>query len=181
MPPRSKVEQLPTDVREELDRRLQSNGFANYVQLSEWLAEKGYPIGKSALHSYGQDFEARLGSLRKVTEQARIIVSENPDDDGAVNDALIRLTQEKVFGLLIDMEIDPEDVDLVKLTRAIADLSRASVSQKKLAREIRAEVADEAEAAVKEMGLTADRAAELRHKLLGRIKPKEAADGRTGG
>lgn len=148
MPPRSKVEMLPAGVRAELDQRLQANGFANYVQLAEWLSEKGFPIGKSALHTYGQDFEARLGSLRKVTEQARAIVAENPDDDGAVNDALIRLVQEKLFSVLVDMEVDPATVKLNQLGKVIADLARASISQKRLATEIRKQAADDAMAAL---------------------------------
>lgn len=143
MPPRSKVDLLPDQVREELERRLIQGGFSGYRDLAEWLSDQGFAISKSSLHAWGQGFEDRLGSLKRVTEQARAIVSENPDDDGAVNDALIRLVQEKAYGLLMDMEIDPDGIDLPKLMRVIADLSRASVSQKRLAKEVREQIAEE--------------------------------------
>ena len=137
MPQRSKVDLLPDQIRADLERRLIQQGFSNYRELSDWLKQQGYQISKSSLHSWGQDFEDRLGALRTVTQQARAIVAENPDNDGAVNDALIRLVQEKAYGALMDMEIDPDNIDLPKLMRVIADLSRASVSQKRLMAEMR--------------------------------------------
>lgn len=54
MPPPSKIDLLPPEVRAELDRRLIAHAFGNSVGLSEWLAEKGYEIGKSAVGLCGQ-------------------------------------------------------------------------------------------------------------------------------
>ncbi|WP_299378490.1 DUF3486 family protein [uncultured Kiloniella sp.] len=171
MPPRSKVEALPSDVREDLERQLVQNSFSKYRELSEWLAEQGFQISKSSLHSYGQNFEERLGSLKRVSEQARVVVSENPDDDGAVNDALIRLVQEKAFTLLLEMEVDAKDVNLPKLMKVIADLSRASVSQKRLASEVRQQAREEAAKiatnAARQNGFTEDQAAFIRAEILG--------------
>jgi hypothetical protein len=130
--------------------------------LSGWLKEQGFEISKSSLHSWGQIFEERLGALRKVTQQARAIVAENPDDDGAVNDALIRLVQEKAYGALMDMEIDPEKIDLPKLMRVIADLSRASVSQKRLMAEVRKRDSEKLDAAVAAGEIDVDAAARAR-------------------
>lgn len=154
MPPRSKVDLLPEDIRTELEARLIKDGFSGYRQLSEWLADQGFEISKSRLHVWGQDFEDRLGALRKVTAQARAIVAESPDDDGAVNDALIRLTQEKVFTLMADLEVEMSTGDLAKITRAVANLSRASVSQKKLAKEIREEALEHAAQRVEDAALS---------------------------
>ncbi len=162
MPPRSKVDLLPDGVRAELERRLIQGGFSGYRGLSDWLAEQGFEISKSSLHSWGQDFEDRLGALKKVTEQARIIVAENPDDDGSVNDALIRLVQEKAYGALMDMEIDPEKIDLPKLMRVIADLSRASISQKRLMAEVRKRDSEKLDAAVAAGEIDAGAAARAR-------------------
>jgi hypothetical protein len=127
MPPRSKIDTLPAKVRE----------------LSAWLQELGFEISKSAVHRWGQNFEDRVRSLKTITQQAKAVVEASPDEDGAVNDALIRLVQEKVFTLLIDFEIDPEKVDINKLTRSVADLARSSVSQKKLSAQIRKEMREE--------------------------------------
>src|SRR5690606_36058577 len=54
MPPRSKIEQLPDDVRAELDRKLIEDGFRNYVELAQWLTDRGHASGKSAVGAYGE-------------------------------------------------------------------------------------------------------------------------------
>ena len=171
MPRRSKVEGLPPDVKAWLDQALAENNFSGYELLAAELARRGYGIGKSSLHRYGQDFEERLKALRSVTEQARAVVQASPDEDGAVNDALVRLTQEKMFSILMDMQVDPEAVDLPKLARAVAELGKASVAQKRWQMEARkqalADAAKEAGAAAKSVGLTDDAVAQIQRRILG--------------
>jgi len=145
MPRRSTIETLPKDVRAWLDRALAEGGFQGYQLLAEELRSRGYEISKSAVHRYGQVFEERLASLRAVTEQARAIVDANPDDDNAINEALTRLTQEKMFDILLKMEVDPAKANLASLARAVAELGRASVSQKKWMAEAREQARLEAE------------------------------------
>ncbi len=172
MPPRPKVESLPKEVRQELEHRLIAGGFAGYRELSEWLGGHGFRIGKSSLQAWGKNFEDRVSALHRVTEQARAIVAESPDEEGAVNDALIRLVQEKAYNLLMEMEIDPSAIDLPKLMRVVAELSRASVSQKRLAAEARksmaAEVAAKVDQVLKEPSApTRDRLQQLKLELSG--------------
>mgnify|MGYP003664657788 CR=1 FL=1 len=171
MPPRSKVDLLPDDVRSELESRLIRGGFSGYRDLSDWLSDEGFEISKSRLHAWGQDFEHRLGALRKVTAQARAIVAESPDDDGAVNDALIRMTQEKVFALMVELDVEMTAGDLTKITRAVANLSRASVSQKKLAAEVRQQTVTDAaavaEKVAKASGMTAEAVEAIKRDILG--------------
>ena len=52
MPRKAKALQLPAEVRDELDAKLRENAYAGLVPLSKWLAGRGHPIGKSALHEY---------------------------------------------------------------------------------------------------------------------------------
>ncbi len=171
MPRRSKVEGLPSDVKAWLDQALVQNNFSQYELLSAELAKRGYEIGKSGLHRYGQQFEERLKTLRVVTEQARAVVQAAPDEDGAVNDALVRLTQEKMFSILMEMNVDPEAVDLPKLARAVAELGKASVAQKRWQAEARkqalADAAKEAGEAAKSAGLTDEAAAQIQKRILG--------------
>jgi Protein of unknown function (DUF3486) len=171
MPPRSKVEQLPADTKAWLDSALAENNFSEYDALSSYLKERGFDISKSSLHRYGQVFEERLKTLRMVTEQARAVVQSAPDDDGAVNDALVRLTQEKMFVILMEMNVDPDAVDLPKLAKAVAELGKASVAQKRWAIEARkqalAEAATEAGVAAKSAGLTDEAAEEIKRRILG--------------
>jgi len=142
MPKRPKVLELPEQLRKWLDQALLANGFSNYDQLAEALGKQGHTIGKSSLQRYGSVLEKRLAALKVATDQAKAIVEASPDDEGSMNEALIRLTQERLFGVLLELEVDPETVNITKLTKSIADLARSSVTTKRFASEVRAKVAD---------------------------------------
>lgn len=138
MPKRSKILELPEDIKTDLDRKLIANGFGGYVALAEWLQEQGYAISKSSVHSYGQKFEERLGALKVATQQARAIVESAPDQEGAMSEALLRLTQEKLFGVLLEYQGKPDkEISLPALSKAIAELNRSSVTTKKYAADVR--------------------------------------------
>lgn len=171
MPKRSAVNDLPESVRAELDQRLISNGFAGYEGLSDWLAEQGFAISKSALHRYGQPFEARIQALKMATDQARAIVESSPDDEGAVSEALMRLVQEKLFQVMLDFQVDPDKpLNLASAAKAVAELSRATVTQKKWQAEVRAK-AEAAAAAVERIatsgGLSRESVEDIRRAILG--------------
>jgi len=140
------VDTLPRELKEWLDAELATRGFSDYVQLAADLKQRGAEISKSALHRYGSKLEERMAQWRFSAEQARAIVATSPDDDGAMNEVLIRLTQDKLMNVLMDLEVDPEAVDVTKLTRAIGDLVRSSVSQKRWAAEARAKAAEKLKA-----------------------------------
>ncbi|SNT07429.1 DUF3486 family protein [Pseudomonas segetis] len=169
MPPRSKVTALPSEVKAWLDQALVENNFSGYELLSTELAERGYSIGKSALHSYGQGFEERLSALKMASEQAKAIVTAAPDDEGSVNEALMRLVQEHLFKLLMS---EDGKIDLPKVAKAVAELGRASVVQKKWAAEVEVrraalqEAADRIDAAAVARGLNAEEASFWREQVL---------------
>ncbi len=142
MPKRSKVEALPKALKEWLDGELVKRGFADYVALAADLQAQGAEVSKSSLHRYGSKFEERMAQLKVSTEQARAVVAASPDDEGAMNEALIRLTQDKLFQVLVELEVDPESVNLSKLTKSIADLARSSITQKKWQIEVRTKAAE---------------------------------------
>lgn len=170
MPAPSKMALLPDAIREEFNRQLVANGFGNYDGLTAWLREHGYEISRAAVGRYGQAFKEKLGALRQATEQARIIMEESPDDEGALGEALTRLAQEKIFSVLLELEVDTSKIDLAKLTKSVADLARSSVAQKKWQVEIREKAmaaAEEATEIAKKGGLTDEAAAEIRAKILG--------------
>ena len=167
MPPRSKVAGMPAEIKEWLDRALAENNLSDYELLAEELKARGYAISKSALHRYGQAFETRLSALKMASEQARAVVAAAPDEEGAVNEALMRLVQEHLFKLLMAEE---GEFDLPKVARAVAELGRATVTQKKWQAEVRAR-AEAAAAAVEKIakkgGLSADSVDQLRREILG--------------
>lgn len=139
----SKVERLSREDREWFEQQLIEQRFAGYEQLVKLaLEERGIEISVSSAHRFGKTFKERLQAIQLVTEQARAVVQTSPDEEGAVNDALMRLIQEKLFTVVLEAQLDTNDIS--KVTRAIADLARASVSQKKMAAEVRKQALEEA-------------------------------------
>lgn len=176
MPQRSAVEQLPDEVRGQLDRRLSEAGFSGYDQLAEWLTEQGYQISRSAVHRYGQRLERRMETIRASTEAARQIANIAPDDEDERSAAVISMVQSELFEAMLALE-EAQDADagervalLSKAGRAIAEVSRASVNQKKYAAEVRRQTQEEAaeavETAARKQGLSDDGVSALRKAIL---------------
>lgn len=138
MPPRSKIDTLPPELKAWLDTELVRRGFGDYVQLAADLRARGADVSKSGLHRYGSQFEEDLANMRIAAEQARAVIAANPDEDDAMSQALMRMTQHKLFEVLKVVKIDPEAVDLNELALNVSRLVRASVPMKKYAAEVRA-------------------------------------------
>ena len=167
MPPRSKVASLPKSVKTWLDKALAENNFSDYEALANELSSQGFSISKSALHRYGQDFESKLSALKMASEQARAVVAAAPDEEGAVNEALMRLVQEHLFKLLMS---DGDQMDLPKVAKAVAELGKASVVQKKWQAEWKEKVetaAARVDKIAKKGGLTQATSDEIRREILG--------------
>ena len=143
MPPRSKIAALPPEVKAWLDSALVEGNFSDYEALASELGAKGYDISKSAIHRYGQTFEDKLAALKMASQQAKAVVEAAPDNEGAVNEALMRLVQEKIFQLLMAQE---GQIDLPKVAKAVAELGKATVVQKKFRREEQERIEREARA-----------------------------------
>ncbi|HAF44670.1 MAG TPA: terminase [Gallionellaceae bacterium] len=167
MPPRSKIKQLPTEVKAWLDRALVQGNFSGYELLEQELAGRGFVIGKSSINRYGQEFEQRMRALKLATEQAKAISESVPDDEGSMNDALIRLVQQKAFETLLKME---EGAPMKEIGLMVARLSNATVKQKQWATEVRAKAESAASAVekiAKKGGLSASAVKEIRSRILG--------------
>ncbi len=169
MPKRSLVTQLPVEIREWLDQSLVEGNFSGYETLSEALQEKGFSISKSSIHRYGRDFESNLAALKMATEQAKAIVDCSPDEEGNMNEALIRLVQQKSFQILTRLEED-DGKALANIGHMVSALSKSSVAVKKYASEVKARAVKAAEAVekvAKKGGLTDDAVQAIRSKILG--------------
>lgn len=171
MPRRSAVFDLPEDIKRVLDEKLAAGGFKDYAALSAWLKTMGWQLSKSAIHRYGQGFAEKLSTLKLVTEQAKAVVDTAPDKEGAVNDALVRLVQEKLFDVLMNLDTGKLKQEAIsKIARAIADLGKASVMQKQWMAKVQeraALAAAEAVSIAKSGGLSDAAADEIRRKILG--------------
>lgn len=146
MPQRSAISQLPQSVQDDLNARLIANGFSDYNGLAVWLADQGYEISKSQVHRHGQnlqaDFEEAMADVRRATALARAWAKTDEDERGDLLDTTARMLQEHLLRLTLElrkMDKDPTDVAPVvaKVTRAISDLGRMTISHKKWIGEVR--------------------------------------------
>ncbi|NAW33231.1 DUF3486 family protein [Halomonas alimentaria] len=180
MPPRNKVYDLPPEIREALNERLVSTGFQGYEELAAWLEEQGHKISKSSVHRYGQDlreeFEEAMGDVRKTTELARAMAAQDDDESGHLIDATARMVQDQLLRITIAMRKAEEDPakaakQLGSVTRALAEIGRVSLGQKKWARELRLEVAKEAaeaaEGAMANQGMSREAIDSIKRDILG--------------
>lgn len=146
---RSKIDELPQEVRRWLERALTESGFSGYEQLEALLGERGYAISKSAIHRYGQRIERRFAAIKASTEAARLLTEGAADDQDARSEAVIALVQTEMFESIIHLqEAGEDDVDpvermalLSKVAKNIAALTQASVRLKKFQAEVREKIA----------------------------------------
>ena len=144
MAPRSKVHSLPPELKEWLDAELVRRGFGDYVQLATDLKARGADVSKSALQRYGSPFEQRMAQLKMASEQARALVDAAPDEEDKLGSAVVRMTQEKIFKILMELDINADDVDVNKLFKNAAEIGKASVAHKRFSMEARAAIEAEA-------------------------------------
>lgn len=176
---RSKVYTLPEDVRDSLNAKLIGNGFADYIELADWLVEQGYDISKSSLQRYGSDlqasFEQAMGDVRRSIAMAKAVGESVRDDEGDLTDATVRIAQESLLRVTIALREAEHTPDkavsiLAKISHALADLGRLGISLKKWQAEVRVKAeaaASEVEKIAKKGGLDAATVAEIRREILG--------------
>ena len=175
------VDQLPKEVRAWLDHSLVEGNFTGYELLEGELKSRGYSIGKSSIHRYGQKIERRMAAIKASTEAARILTEGAADDQDARSEAVIALVQTEMFESIINLqEASEDDIDpterialLSKAAKNIATLARASVNQKKFRLEVQeetrrqllAEQSKQLEVLQKKGGVTAETQAAIREAL----------------
>lgn len=174
---RSKITQLPPEIRKWLDKVLAEKNFSDYQLLEEELKKRGFSIGKSSIHRYGSNLERRLAAIKASTHAAAMIAEAAPDDAGQRSAAVMGMLETEIFELLVgmqDVEAEDDPLKRAKLLSAlagnIAKLSRASVNQKKHELEVRDKVKAAAAAAEKigrKGGLSKGAVDEIRREILG--------------
>lgn len=181
MPRRSFVVDLPAEVKAWLDAELVRRGFSDYEQLAESLKAQGVDTSTSAVHRYGQQLQREIDAIRASTEAAKVIAGATPDDEDARSAAVISLFQSGMFDAMLAVREAQDDIEPAKrlamfgkTAKGLADLTRASLSQKRWATEVRAklatakaEAAKKAEAVAKRAGLSDDDWGQIRAHILG--------------
>jgi len=138
------VYKLPKEVRAWLDQSLVEGNFSGYELLESELKGRGYSIGKSSIHRYGQKIERRMAAIKASTEAAKLITEGARDDQDARSEAVIALVQTELFETIVNLQEAGEEEDpgerlslLSSAAKNIATLTRASVTQKRHSADVR--------------------------------------------
>jgi|JI8StandDraft_1071087.scaffolds.fasta_scaffold55142_3 hypothetical protein len=179
MPARSAVGQLPEEIRDELNRRLVDNGFADYSGLAAWLAEQGYKVSRSAVHRHGSELEAEfdqaMADVRRTRALARACKDDGDGDQGDVLSATSGILQEQLLRIAIALrQADTDPAEAAKsisvVARAHADVGRMQVALQKWQEQMREKAglaADAVEKVARRGGLTAESVDLIRREILG--------------
>lgn len=153
----SSIKTLPEEIRADLDKRLAEGRFT-LDSLVEFLEESGHTISRSALGRYSKQFDQVASKLRESREVAAAFAREL----GTVpNDEMGQMLTELVHTLTFKVSLaktedeDIEALDVMRLARALKDLSSSKQISTKLALEIRAEEKKRLEAELKDKLATA--------------------------
>lgn len=164
---------LPAALRAELDLRIARRDFSDFHDLKSWLRQRGYSINTNRVERYTNKLEFSLEAVRMASEQAKAIVEACGDDDMEMNQALLRLVQQHLFAVLVELKgVELSRANIPALARSVAGLVRVSIEQRKYLEEMRAGLAIKvAEAAATvdtaaEGGLSEDAAAQIKRVLM---------------
>lgn len=173
MPRPSKIDRLPKEVRE-LIGRLRADGRTIDEILAK-LEELDVDVARSTMGRHIQELDKIADEIRKSRAVAEAIVErfgEAPDSKTARLN--IELAHSLVMKCMVGEDgaivpLDPQEAMFV--ATSLQKLAQAAKSDServiRITKEVTKKAADVAEDAAKEAGLTAERAAELRRKVLG--------------
>lgn len=186
----SKVDRLPAELRDMIGR-LREGGHTIDEILAK-LRELEADVGRSGLGEYLKRYDAMRERLHHSRGAAQAIMAKLEDE--TADDRVARFNIASLHAIIMELMAGAEEGEDVKLTakdvkflsetmRNLATASKADIDrterlEKRAAEKARRSAAAAAETAAKEAGLTPERAAEVRRKVLGaRPKPKPGPTG----
>jgi hypothetical protein len=150
VPNKSALDVLSPDDRKDLEREIGNRGFRDYDGLVDWLGQRGYEIGRSTVWRLGSKLKRRMEAVKASTEAARLVAEVAPDEADNRSAAVIAIVQSELFELLINLQEVEESADtaervalMAKVSKGLADLTRASVGLKKWQAEVEARIRTE--------------------------------------
>lgn len=182
---KSKIQQLPDDIRSQLSAMLRSGSMSQKVILAEvnkLIVESGLPpedqISRTGLNRFFKRTEAAGSRISRAREMAEVLTSKLGD---APTSQISNLMSENMKTMafetsmaLMEATEDGEMIDIKQfnqLALAFQRISQSSILNQKIEKEIRAafaaEAANAAEKIVKSAGLTAETAAQIKQQILG--------------
>jgi len=184
---KSKIQQLPDDIRSQLATMLRSDSMSQKAileEINQLIRESGLPpedqISRTGLNRYFKRMElagSRMAEARATAEVWTSKLGQAPTSEvGKLLQEFVRTMAFETSMKMMDASdgeegkmIDPKS--LGQLALVIQRVEQAAMTSHKVEKEIRAafaaEAADKAEKIVKQAGLTAETAADIRRQILG--------------
>lgn len=191
MPPRSKIAQLPEEIRSWLHKTLVERAFGDIVgvtaELQDMLREAGVAmyIGKSAVGAESQKVQRAQEAIRATTEATKLIAQASSDQTDSRSEAAMALVQSEVFEMLLQLREASDEADpvvrlkqMASVAKSVSMLSRARVNQAKWRDEVDAKVkaaADKASKLAAKGGASAKTVAEIKRMVLGIVERPSTA------
>lgn len=198
MPPRSIIETLPGELRDELNRRLLASGYGDLEGQAEWLRAQGVQIGKSAVGEYSKGLKASmekaLTRARTRVEAAKALGGLGDGDKAALLEANEMVLLDKLMDIMDEWDgeawagggeeggdgkpvLAKKSAALAQLIRAASDLGGSARGTAKWRREFEAQVRGEERAraeqaatqAATKAGVTAEGIAAIRAAIAARM------------
>ena len=184
---KSKIQQLPDDIRSQLSAMLRSGSMSQIAILAEvnqLILEAGLPpeeqISRTGLNRFSKRMEeagSRMAQAREVAEVWTAKLGQAPTSEvGKLLQEFVRTMAFETSMKMMDNSageegkmIDPKS--LGQLALVIQRVEMAAMTSHKVEKEIRAafaaEVATQTEKIVKSAGLSAETAADIKRQILG--------------
>ena len=161
-------EELPPEIREQVDRLLVEGG-SSMEEIRDFVAAQGYDFSRTAFARYGNDFLAAYTRLRVIEDKSRVLAGASGANEGL----LLEEAASKLFARqIIEAQLAGE-IDLAALPRLLSDFAKlqaSTVLREKMKREFQRRVEKAAEEVSKDAagkGLSEAAAEEIRRKILG--------------
>lgn len=179
---RSKISALPQGIVDDLNSRLISSGFRDYVELSEWLKSLGYDISKSAVGRHGQELEAEfeeaMADARRTRALARAARESGAENDNSMLEAATEIMQDNLLRVSLQVKNEDDPTSAAKtlslVARAFADVGRLDIARQKWQTDMSARMAADAAAAAiasaKAEGLTPEQAERIGSAVASRVQ-----------
>lgn len=130
---RHKVSTFPKELIEAINKKLVEG--KTYEEITEFINEKGFEIGKSSVGRYGKDFLSKLESLKVAKEQARALVEEVSDRPATeMHEAANQMAIQLIIELFMKGNFEEVD-DINKLAgvfKSLSALEKSAVAREKL-------------------------------------------------
>ncbi|MCE9848389.1 DUF3486 family protein [Aeromonas allosaccharophila] len=182
---KSKIQQLPDDIRSQLAAMLRSGSMSQksiLAEINKLILESGLPpedqISRTGLNRFYKRTEAAGSRIARAKEMAEVLTSKLGDaPTSQIGNLMAENMKTMAFETsmaLMEASEDGEMIDIKQfnqLALAMQRISQSSILNQKLEKEIRAafaaEAATAAEKIVKQAGLTAETAAQIKQQILG--------------